>query len=186
MTTELLFEYSCPECGRGTVKTTRVHNYKTKIRGYPFVVDDALIGVCDQCQAESFAPEETNRWEELFSHSLEARQAFLSPEEIAELRKSLGLSMEDFARLIGSTRQSISMWEKADRTSPPIRTADLLMKLVRQSLQSGPVDVLTLLLEEAKKWGVIIEVRRPSFVPLAKKVPRLSVKSRDRNARRQS
>jgi hypothetical protein len=34
------------------------------------------------------------------------------------------------------------------------------MKLVRKSLQSGPADVLIFLLEEAKKWGVIIEVRR--------------------------
>jgi putative zinc finger/helix-turn-helix YgiT family protein len=160
MTTELLFEYPCPECGRGTVKTMRVHNYKTRIKGYPLVIDEAVIGVCDHCQAESFAPEEKKRWEGLSSRSLEARQAFLSPREIAELRKALGLSMEDFARLIGSTRQSISMWEKANRTYPPLRTAELLMKLVRQSLQSGPVDVLTFLLEEARKWGVIIEVRR--------------------------
>lgn len=186
MTTELLFEHPCPECGRGEVKTTRVHNYKTKIKGYPFVVDEALIGVCDQCQAESFAPEETKRWEELFSRSLETRQAFLSPEEIGELRRSLGLSMEDFARLIGSTRQSISMWEKANRTSPPIRTADLLMKLVRQSLQSGPIDVLTLLLEEAKKWGVIIEVRRSPFMSLKKKAPQLNLRPRDGRVRRQS
>src|SRR5712691_1129742 len=141
MTTESLFEYPCPECGRGTVRTTRVQNYKTKIRGYPFVVDEALIGVCDQCGAESFAPEETKRWEESFSRSLEVRQAFLSPGEISELRKALNLSMEDFARLIGSTRQSLSMSEKEDRVSPPLRTADLLMKLVRQSLHAGSVDV---------------------------------------------
>lgn len=67
MTTELLFEFACPECGRGTVKTTRVLNYQTRIKGSPFIVDEALIGVCDQCRAESFAPEETKRWEELFS-----------------------------------------------------------------------------------------------------------------------
>lgn len=163
METELMFEYPCPECGRGTVRTTRVHNYKTKIKGYPFVVDEALIGVCDLCHAESFAPEETKRWENLFSRSLEASQAFLSPEEITELRKALDLSMEDFARLIGSTRQSISMWEKEERVSPPLRTADLLMKLVRQSHQAGPVDVLTFLLNEARKWGVVIELRRPAM-----------------------
>ena len=162
METELMFEYPCPECGRGTVRTTRVHNYKTKIKGYPFIVDEALIGVCDLCHAESFAPEETKRWENLFSRSLEVSQAFLSPEEITELRKALDLSMEDFARLIGSTRQSISMWEKEERVSPPLRTADLLMKLVRQSHQAGPVDVLTFLLNEARKWGVIIELRRPA------------------------
>lgn len=162
MQTESLFEYACPECGRGMIRTTRIHNYKTKIKGYPFVVDEARIGVCDQCNAESFTPEETKRWEEALSRSLEARQAFLSSEEITELRATLGLSMEDFARLIGCTRQSISMWEKRNRASLPLRMADILMKLLRQSLHAGPVDVPTFLLEEAKKWGVVIELRRPA------------------------
>ena len=157
----LLFEYKCPECGHGTVRTTRVQNYKTKIKGFPFIVNEALIGICDHCRAEHFASEETKRWEDLFYRSLEERQAFLSPKEIAGVRGDLGLSMEDFARLIGSTRQSISTWEKQDRTSPPSRTVDLLMKLVRQSLHVGPVDVVTFLLDEAKKWGIVIEVRSP-------------------------
>ena len=109
MNTEILFDYACPECGQGSVQARRILNYKTKIKGYPFVVDEALIGECDQCGARSFAPQETQRWEELFTKSLESRQAFLSPEEIKKLRKSLGLSMEDFARLIGTTRQSLSI-----------------------------------------------------------------------------
>ena len=161
METEALFEFTCPECEKGIVRTTRIHNYKTKIKGYPFTVDEASIGVCDQCDARSFAPEETKRWDELFSRSLQARQAFLTPEEITQIRKDLGMSMEDFARLIGSTRQSVSMWEKESRTTPPGRTADLLMKLARQSLSGEPVDVLPFLLDEAKKWGVVIELRRP-------------------------
>ena len=160
----LLFEYKCPECGRGTVRTTRVQNYKTKIKGYPFVVDEAIVGICDSCGVKHFAPEETKRWEELYYRSLEQRQALMSPMEIVDLRKRIGLSMEDFARLIGCTRQSIYNWEKQDRTFPPSRTADLIMKLVRQSLQVGPVDVTTLLLDEAKKWNIVIEVRR-STVP---------------------
>ena len=161
METEQMFEYACPECGRGTVQTRRILNYKTKIKGYPFVVDEALIGECDQCGARSFAPQETKRWEGLFANSLEAHQAFLSPQEIKELRKSLGLSMEDFARLIGATRQSISMWEKEDRPSPPLRTADLLMKIVQKSLSGESVDILPFLLEEARKWGIVIQVHRP-------------------------
>lgn len=160
-----LFEYTCPECGLGTVLTTPVLNYKTRIKGYPFIVDEAFIGVCNQCRAESFAPEETKRWEGLFYRSLEARRAFLSPEEIRDLRTALGVSMEDFARLIGCTRQSISAWEKQDRSSPPSRMADLLMKLVRQSLQAGSVDVIGFLLEQAKKWGVVIEIRKGSVLP---------------------
>jgi putative zinc finger/helix-turn-helix YgiT family protein len=155
-----LFEYKCPECGRGSVRTTRVQNYKTKIKGYPFVVDEAIIGICDSCGAKHFVPEETKRWEELYYRSLEQRQAFLSSMEIGDLRKRIGLSMEDFARLIGCTRQSIYNWEKVDRTFPPSRMADLLMKLVRESLSNGKIDVLAFLLEEVKKWGAILEVRR--------------------------
>jgi putative zinc finger/helix-turn-helix YgiT family protein len=183
MQTESLFEYACPECGRGTVRTTRVLKYKTKIKGYPFVVDEALIGVCDHCKAESFTPEETKRWEELFYNSLEARRAFLSPEEITELRTALGLSMEDFARLIGCTRQSISAWEKRGRTTVPSRMADILMRLVRRSLERGVVDAIAFLLDEAQKWGVVIEVRRPpnrlekneGIVLLMKKRPKRAV-----------
>jgi putative zinc finger/helix-turn-helix YgiT family protein len=159
----VLFGYACPECGLGTVRATKVQNYKTKIKGYPFIVDEALIGICDHCRAKHFTPKETQRWEELFSAALEARRAFLSPQEIAELRHNLGLSMEDFARLIGCTRQSIYNWERTNRASPPSRTADLLMRLVRESYRSGIVDVISYLLEEAKKWAVTIEVRRSSM-----------------------
>jgi putative zinc finger/helix-turn-helix YgiT family protein len=164
MKTKELFEFACPECGEGKVRTTRVFNYKTKIKGYPITVDEALIGVCDRCGSESFAPEETKRWEELFYRSLEDRHAFLAPQEITELRTALGLSMEDFARLIGCTRQSISAWEKPARTSLPSRMADLLMKLVQKSQKMGAVDVLSFLIDEARKWGVVIEMRQSSVL----------------------
>jgi putative zinc finger/helix-turn-helix YgiT family protein len=160
---ETLFEYPCPECGRGVVETTKIRNYKTKIKGYPFIVDEALMGICTHCKTENFAPEETERWERLFYQTLEERRAFLSAEEITQLRTALGLSMEDFARLIGATRQSLSTWEKTHRGSPPSRTADLLMKLVKASVHTGTVDVTTVLLEEAKKWGLVIELRRPKL-----------------------
>ena len=101
--------------------------------------------------------------------SLETNKAFLTPDEITELRTTLGLSMEDFARLIGATRQSISAWEKAGRASLPSRTADLLMRLVRQALHTETVDVISVLLEEAKKWGIVIQMRG-SAVPVAQSV----------------
>jgi len=138
-----------------------VHNYKTKIKGFPFLVDEAVIGVCDHCQAESFAPEETKRWEAAFQKSLEGHHAFLTPSEIRTLRTNMGLSLEDFARLMGCTRQSVMAWEHPERTTPPSRMADLLLRTLQRAWTEGPVDVLSLLVEEAKKWGVIIELRRP-------------------------
>ena len=156
-----LFEYSCPTCGRGTVRTTAVRNHKTKIKGYPFVVDEALIGICDACGEPNFAPEERQRWEQLFYTQLEERHAYLTPQEIHTLRHTLQLSQEDFARLIGATRPSVAAWESADRTVPPSRTADLLMKLVTQAVQTREVPVLDVLLHEAKKWNVVLELRVP-------------------------
>jgi DNA-binding transcriptional regulator YiaG len=137
-----------------------VHNYKTKIKGFPFRVDEALIGVCDHCQAESFAPEETQRWASAFQQALEEHKAFLTPTEIRTLRVSMELSLEDFARLLGCTRQSVMAWEHPERTTPPSRMADLLLRMLQRAWADGAIDVITLLVEEAKKWGVMIELRR--------------------------
>lgn len=53
------------------------------------------------------------------------------------------------------------------------------MKLLRESLGVGAIDVLPFLLSEAQKWGMVIELRRPpmrsahngAMVLRAKKVP---------------
>ena len=59
METATLFDYACPECGQGSVQDRWILNYKTKIKGYPFVVDEAVVGECDRCGAQSFAPKNT-------------------------------------------------------------------------------------------------------------------------------
>jgi YgiT-type zinc finger domain-containing protein len=99
---KVAFGYRCQECGQGTVLEKLVPEYKTKLKGYPLTVENARIGVCDRCGAEHFDPNETMRWRSL----LEERQAesYLQPAEIRELRKQLGLPMEQFATLIGCTR----------------------------------------------------------------------------------
>jgi len=160
MEARAFFGYACPECGQGTVQATKFQNYKTKIKGYPFTVKEAVIGVCSNCKARHFTAKETKRWEEAFYRSLEDRRIFCSPQAITRLRDRLGLSMEDFARLIGCTRQSIYNWEKRDRTSQPSRMADLLMKLVEQSYISERVDVISFLLKEAERLGTTIELQR--------------------------
>lgn len=153
-----MFEYTCQECGQGTVKEKRIKNYKTKIKGYPFAVPEAVVGICDRCKAEHFAAEETKRWEELFSQSLEKEKLFLLPQDIERVRKAMGLSMENFALLIGSTRQSLYNWENGKRSRPQSRIADLLIKLVDKSRSEKEVDVLGFLVKEARKLGIVIEL----------------------------
>ena len=88
----------------------KLQNYKTKIKGYPFVVDEAIVGVRDKCDTRHFFGKETKLWETLYYRSLEEQEIFLSADEIKEIRDQLKLSMEDFARLIACTRQSIYNW----------------------------------------------------------------------------
>lgn len=155
-----MFNYICEECGKGTVKAKVFDNYRIKIRGYPFVIDNAVVGVCEQCGAKHFNANETKRWEELYNKDLELKHVFLSPDEVKAIRKSLNLSMEDFAYLIGCTRQSIYNWEKKDREKPQSQMANLMIKLVKYSFEFGKVDVVSFLVEEAKKLGIEIEVWR--------------------------
>jgi len=171
-----MFNYICEECGKGKVKEKVFYDYQTKIKGYPFVVDKAVIGVCDQCQAKHFNANETKRWEEVYNKYLESEDILLSADEIKAIRKSLDLSMENFAFLIGCTRQSIHNWEKKGRKIPQSRMADLLIKLVRSSSEVGKMDVTNFLIEEAKKLGLNVEAKEEDHVLQANNLIQLTVK----------
>ena len=158
---ETTFGYGCPECGIGTVQPTKVQNFKTKIKGNPFTVDEALIGVCDHCDAHHFSSVETKRWRRMYEDRIRKLGSFLPPEEISILREKLGLSRDELARLIGCTRQSIRTWEDHERENLPSRMADLLMKLVDESYKETAVDVISFLLRQASAISEPIQVRRP-------------------------
>ncbi|HIE30327.1 TPA: helix-turn-helix domain-containing protein [Candidatus Poribacteria bacterium] len=159
-----MFGYRCQECGKGIVKPTKMHHYPTKFAGYPFIVPEAIIGKCELCGAKHFSASERKRWKKLFQESLESRGELLTPQEIRSLRKQLGLEMKDFALLIGCTLQSLSNWENPSRRKPQHRMADLMMRLLRASLQKGEIDVLKFLLIHVKKMDVELKIRSPEFV----------------------
>jgi len=163
MQSTLAFGYVCQECGEGTVREQVLPQYPTKIRGYPFVVKDARIGVCDRCGAEHFAARETNRWEEQFE--AEHAKHYMQPKEIRELQRTLGTTMEQFAFLLGCTRQSLYNWQRRDRRKPQSRMADVLMKLVRESHAKRTVDVLQFLIGEARQFGIAIELGASNGAP---------------------
>ena len=158
-----VFGYGCPDCGQGTVKDTRLPTYTTKIKGCPFVVKDALIGVCDSCGSKHFVDSETEKWVTAFEESQSSLH--LSPQEIKEIRRTLGLTMDEFSFLIGCSRQSLYNWESEPRQTPQSRMADLLIRMVRQSMH-GPVNVLEVMAEEAQRYGRTIDAwpGRPAVV----------------------
>ena len=143
-----MFDFQCPECGKGQVRATVRTDYKTKVRGVPVSVPEAVVGVCQGCGAEFFDPSELRRWSAL-QRSLEEQQ-LLAHNEIAHIRSSLGMPIGEFARLLGCTRQSIYNWERADRLAPQLRTIDLLLRLIRESTRLKEVNVVGFLKQEQR------------------------------------
>lgn len=160
------FGYQCPECGKGIVRQKEFLNYETKVENYPFVVPRAIIGVCDSCESKHFDPQERQRWIYLFKKELEGKRIALSPKEILAIRKTLGLSMENFAYLIGCTRQSIYNWENKKRKIGQSRMADLIMKLINENIYKRNINILDFLISEAEKVDVQIKLNLniPSIV----------------------
>ena len=153
------FGYQCPECGKGTVRQKEFLNYKTKIENCPFTIPRAIIGVCNMCGRKNFDPQEQQRWADLYKKALVSNGRFLNAEEISSIRKDLGLSIEKFAHLIGCTRQSIYNWENKNRKIPQSRMTNLIIRLIRENIYKGKVDVVKFLLEEAAKLNVHIKIR---------------------------
>ena len=159
----VVFGYKCQECGRGTVRSTNFAEYSTKIQGYPLLIRNATIGICDSCGAKHFDAQETLRWKKVADAA--QHKLVLSPLDIKELQQLVQLSMQQFAVLIGSTRQSLHAWQKQDRTIAQSRMADLMMRLLRESYHHGKIDVLEFLIEQAKLIGLEVKVRKQEESP---------------------
>ncbi len=156
-----MFGYTCTECGKGTVRATPRRRIDVVFEHIPFVVPEGVVGVCDHCRAEYRAAREYKRWRRLFEASRREQGVTLSPDDARALRERLGLSVTDFAVLIGTTRQSIHHWEREERESEPNRMADLMMRLVREAVTHGKdFDVLEFLVKRAEAEGRKIDLDR--------------------------
>jgi putative zinc finger/helix-turn-helix YgiT family protein len=151
-----MFGFRCQECHEGRVEATTVRDYPVAFEHVPFVVDEAVIGICSECGEEYIDGKEYRRWRSLFERAQEEAGDVLSAQEIRGLRKHLGMTMTDFAALLGVTRQSLSYWEDSGRESPQSRVIDTLLRLVRESLHEPRTDVLSFLHAHATSLGMDI------------------------------
>jgi len=155
-----MFGYKCQECHRGTVREATRKEFEVKFDRIPFVVPEAVIGECDACGAEHFHGREYKRWRKLFEKQQAKTGGVLSPADIRELRKALGMTMSDFAALIGTTRQSLHHWEKDGREVPQSRMVDLVLRLLEEGVRHGAVDVVAFLHDRARGAGIELAAPR--------------------------
>lgn len=139
----------CVTCGKGEIEFRKVKDFETMVRGVPFTVPEAIIGFCKACGSKVFDPTEIRRWRKLYETDQLLKGKVLSAAEVREVRETLDLQISQFALLLGTTRQSVYNRERENRTSPQLRVVDLLLRLIRESIENGPVDVVKFLRTQA-------------------------------------
>jgi DNA-binding transcriptional regulator YiaG len=139
----------CANCGKGDIEFQKLKDFETRVRGVPFTVPEATVAICNSCGAKFYSPIEIKRWQQLFDAEQIGTGRLLSAEDVEGIRRGLDLRINSFALLLGTTRQSVYNWERKDRNSPQLRLVDLLLRLLRESVATGTVDVLQFLSEQS-------------------------------------
>ena len=125
---------TCMECG-GKLKA-RKENYRYLACGLPNVT---LKGVevrrCGTCGDHEVVIPRIEKLHEVLAMAIVKQEARLSGAEVRFLRKQLGYSGADFARLIGVSPETVSRWENDKETMGP--SAERLLRMF--VVHKGPV-----------------------------------------------
>ncbi len=122
-----MYPKKCAECG-GDVRVSS-SPIPFEIRGETIEVSGLEHGLCSQCGEVYLSLDATETLQREAVRILKQSKGLLSPDEIKELRRSLGLSQAGFEELLGVGPKTVVRWEKG--TVFQGATADRLMRLLR-------------------------------------------------------
>jgi putative zinc finger/helix-turn-helix YgiT family protein len=131
----------CPECGKIDVHQ-EVISYTARVKhdgaSYTFQVPQLHVNKCRSCGEVLF----DNTTDEEISCGLRKHLALLTPQEIRERLKRLGLMQKDFAEQISVAPETISRWLSGAYIQS--RAMDKLMRMSferEEAKLSGPAEV---------------------------------------------
>ena len=135
----------CPLCG-GATKTRRELAYRYAESGLSNVVLNNAVTTttCTKCGEVYTGFRAVERLHKVIAAALIRKKGRLAPEEIRFLRKSLGWSGVDFAKRMGTTKETVSRWETGKLAMGP--QADRLLRMLVAKgtpVEEYPVDVLS-------------------------------------------
>lgn len=162
----------CPECKEGTIHKVIIEAYRAKLKGISFPVKNAEIGKCDSCDAELYSAKEIRRWERLLDEYLISEDLVPNSKQISDIREKLGLSVIDFAKLLGVTRQTVYGWEN-DKVKPlTIGPTSLLLSLLNEEQNGNIRGIVDFVIKVAQERGIEIqtEIQNIKILNMLKKV----------------
>lgn len=116
----------CTECGHKMRLTSEpiIENY----RGKSFTIEGISRHVCDCCGNDVMEIREADRLAKMLADTYAHEEGLLSPREIREARKSVGLKQKEFEKLLGVSTPTVSRWETGAMVQTKI--ADNLIRVV--------------------------------------------------------
>jgi putative transcriptional regulator len=118
----------CDDCGEQVI-TVRNAVRRYDIGGLPHVeLHGVEVTRCEGCGKEGVAIPRIGQLHRVLAAGLVTQQRMLAPVEIRFLRKHSGLSMAEFAQMMGVARETVSRWETGAK--PMGAVADRLLRLL--------------------------------------------------------
>lgn len=117
----------CAVCDSDRVKKIR-RKFEARYNQMPVVVENVEMYRCEACGEEFFTPEQSRELSRQMKNRVREEQGLLSPEQIVEIRKRLGLSQSDLEDLFGLGEKVVTRWETGRVVQG--RTADVALRLL--------------------------------------------------------
>jgi len=121
----------CPICGEGEL-VEREHDRKSEVEGYEFVIRGLLHSVCASCNERVTTPAQSRHNKRVISEAnmnavaeRDRLQRF-KPADVLRIRKKLGLTQAQAARVFGGGANAFSKYENAQ-----VEPSDGMERLLR-------------------------------------------------------
>ena len=101
---------SCAVCDSEKAKKIR-KKFEARYNQMPVVIEKVEMYRCESCGEEFFTPEQSRELSRRIKQYVRDKYGLLSPEQIVEIRKALGLSQSDLENLFGLGEKVVTRWE---------------------------------------------------------------------------
>lgn len=144
---------NCPYCGKGRIEKKSIKNYEAQIGGVAFIVPEAEVRECEACHRKVYNSKELARWKGILQKQLQEKGILIDPIQVQKLREKIDVSVADFAKLFGVTRQTVYAWEHEESGGVQLGPASLLLSLMVADINDETNGVCDFLSAAAKDRG---------------------------------
>lgn len=123
---------TCAICDSNKVKGIR-GKFMTKYDQVPVCVEDVEMYECNACGERFLTPEQAKAVSIAAKNQIRVRSGLLSPAEISDLRRRLGLSQTELEDLLGLGPKVVTRWETGRVIQE--KTADVVLRLLATAPQ---------------------------------------------------